>query len=397
LTKFIACGYTWVKTLYEEQEAGFLKTLKGFDAIDAADRNNVLLFDLEAKKEITAERAMVQIHQRRDPGSFVIQNWPDNEEEAEAIVFKEFQKILRENHWAEASLLAINTAMNGELSIHLRAAELAAGRLVKQGKLELAETARDYNMYRIPRSVRFSDAFLKELREIVCEECANLDVEGSFHEACLMNLFDYLQERNFTVRDIIQLEVSHQTEIRHTLRPSIGMQWLSKTASATKSRLKSVVQPILNQESENIRGKIDESKTSEFAMQDEISYQNDEPSGLAGMRRNSGSVPLNNWTGTGSKGRISKQELIAYLQSVEVVENPNEIDALKSENVELVRRVRELKQDYENAEKQRAYYEKQCHEMQHDLDVLVQAMQIAKRRDPKPDNIVDVVDATYQE
>jgi hypothetical protein len=377
-----------------------MKTLRGFDAIDVADRHNVPLYDNETKKEITAERAMVQIHQRRDPGSFVIQNWPDNEEEAEIIVFKEFQRALRENHWAEASLLAIHTATSGGLPIHLQAAELAAKRLVKEGKLELAEAAKDFCVYRIPRSVRFSDEFLKELREVVCEECAILDVEGSFHEACLMNLFDYLQERNFTVRDIIQVEQEHRPENRvHISRPNLGMQWLSRTASATKSRLKSVVQPILNPDDNTSPGKqskVDGHKAAEFADNDQtIQFR---PSvSMDSVRNDRNPSPVTEWAETSGKERISKQELITYLQSVEIVEDPNEVDTLRHENMELLRRVRDLKQDYEKAEKERAYYEKQCQGMQQDLDVLVQAMQIAKRRDPKPDNIVDVVDATFHE
>ncbi len=378
-----------------------MKTLKGFDAIDLADRYNIPLLDLETKKEISAERAMVQIHQRHDPSIFVIQNWPDSDEEAEAVILKEFQKALRENRWAEASLLAINASLNGSMPIHLRAAELAAERLVKQGKLELVEMGKDFSLYRIPRTVRFSEEFLKELRGIVCEECAILDVEGPFHETCLMNLFDYLQEKNFTVHDIIQVEEDHHPETRFRMsRPNIGMQWLSRTASATKSRLKSVVQPILSQDSDGLHNKAkkpDEKPVSQVSSDEHVQYRQQPSDSDESVQVSRTVAPTTAWTETSQKQRISKQELISYMQSVEIVEDPYEIDSLKNENAELQRLLREKKQDYEKVEKQRVFFEKQCQELQRDLDVLVQAMQIAKRRDSKSDNIVDVVDATYTE
>jgi hypothetical protein len=368
-----------------------VRTLKGYEAVEVAGRYGVLLYDLEHKCEVSAEQAKEYIENRRDPNVFVLQRWPDTEEEAEQIVLKEFQKALQDKHWAAASVWDISNDLPGGLPIHLAAAELAAKRLVEQGKLLLVDAGKDYNVYCIPRTVRFSQSFLDQLRSVLCDECAALDLSGEFHEACMMNLIDFMKNHTFTFNDVVEVEPtkSWSDRLPKVIRPAIGMQLLSKAASVTskaasvtKAKWKNVLKPILSPENKEYKPAVKPDPQPGHLQEATFGGLPQEVHHASPATVAEPGVP-------DERPKVTKAELIRYLQSVEIVEEQGDLARLHREREELRQQLAAKEQQIEKIDRQRAFVERQFQELQRDMDILLEAMQIAKRREQKPQYIVD--------
>ncbi|MCL6516804.1 hypothetical protein [Alicyclobacillus sp.] len=411
-----------------------MRTLRSFEALEAAERYGVPVYDLVGKRELDVEEAHQLVQGGRDPSTFVLQRWPDSDEEAEQLVLKEFQRALKERRWAEASVFDLSNAISGGLAIHLEAAELAAERLAEQGKLQFVKSGQ-YKVYALPRTVRFSDAFLDKLRDQVCDACATLDLEGDFHEACLMNLLDFLREHTFGFDDIEEVPADAAGARAGRRGPGVGADWLRRTAELARTRFRGVIRaraggasrgaaearptiptggeemPVVGTGPNRTAGTgsgvgpgaggavgIGAGPGAGFASGTMAGAVSGTASGVA-----SGSVSgTGAFTAEGSPGgvaaadrpQVTKRELIRYLQSVEILDENGEIDRLRQEREELMQRIAQRDKQLEKMQRDKAYFMKQFEEMQHDMDVLVQAMQIAKRREQRP---APVVDATFDE
>jgi len=371
-----------------------MRTLKGYEAIEVAHRFNVRLYDLEHRSDVTSEEARAYIDNRQDVSTFVLQNWPDTDDEAEQMVLKEFQRALREKRRFEMRMIDISNSMSGGLPIHLEAAEYAAKRLVKQHKLELVEENQAYSVYRLSRTIYFGDTFLDSLRSGLCDECAALDLEGPFHEACIIQLIEFLKEHDFTIDDMTEVHLQ-QTPVPKTRAASasvgasvgIGMEWLSKTASVTKLRLKNVLKPMLTPmdgEVDSSDGRVSASKSKPDAFDEPY-----EPGFARPVGAEFSEDSLSGNVGNMTKTRITKDELIRYLRDVEILDNNSELNQLKEERQKLLQSVSMKEQEMHKVERERLAVEKQCNEMQRDMDILIQAMRIAKRHDPSGSIVID--------
>ena len=113
---------------------------------------------------------------------------------------------------------------------------------------------------------------------------------------------------------------------------------------------------------------------------------------LAGQYTNAASaehIDTSDLGPTGSKKKISKAELIAYLKNVQIVDEDGEIAQLKAECLQLRKQLDEKDYELLKLERQRAYLQKQCDEIQRDMDTLIEAMQIAKRRGHVSSQVID--------
>ncbi|CAM3980581.1 hypothetical protein [Alicyclobacillus pomorum] len=358
-----------------------MRTLKGYEAIQVAEQHNILLYDLENKKEVSPAEAREYIERRRDPDVFIVYDWPDTDEEAERIVLREYQKALLERQESEARIFDLSVALSGGLPIHEVAAEAAAKRLVEQGKLEIVETRDDGNIYRIPQVMYFKRSFLDELRHVVCHQCAHLDPEGPFHEICLMNLVQFIKDTDLNTTDIVEVRASRTPTRRSTrpVHPSISMEWLSKTALATRKKWKEVLKPMLTD-----------------GLQVDVAKRPQRPEQPTEPPVHVQPVEEHRPQDLFKRTKISKNELIQFLRTVEIVDENGEVGHLRQENQKLLEKLAMKQREVEEIEKQRAFAEKQYQEVQRDLDVLLEALQIAKKRAPSSPSSGHVIDATYE-
>ncbi|MBX6353748.1 MAG: hypothetical protein IRZ10_10485 [Thermoflavifilum sp.] len=357
-----------------------MRTRRGEEAIDLAHRYDVLLYDSEYRVEVTATQAQAGVDAGRDPQAFVLQNWPDSDEEAEQVVLREFEKALRE-HRVSAGRLADIASLNQGLPIHPGAAEYAADRLVQAGKLIL-DTPGPEPVYRLPRRFGFSPSFMELLRSAVCDDCASLALNQPFHETCLLNLIDVLESHTFSDGDVVR-RTDAETSQAHRARPD-ARQWLARTAQATRDRWKSVLRPLLDTVEQRLPRTREEDGTSP-------SWQgpSEAPGGAVvamGTR-----TPAEAATESGASGRprVTKDELLRYLASIEIVEEDGEVRVLREERERLMQRLEASREDLKQAQKQRLQLERQLSEMQRDMDILIQAMRIAKRHEAAPTRMVD--------
>ncbi|MCF8564353.1 hypothetical protein LLE49_06290 [Alicyclobacillus tolerans] len=357
-----------------------MKTLRGFDAIEMADRFHLLLTNQKSGAEVTAEKAMELVTAGVSADGFVIANWPDTEEEAESIVLAQFAQALKATLMATARISEIVSPER----LHVEAAELAARRLVAKGQLELVETNRGYSVYRLPKTVRLTEKFIDKLGTAVCEECADLDFSTAFHPECIENLYDFLLHGDFEVDEITEVipVLTSAGASRRLGKPSSGLEWLTHTASVTKNRWKNALKPLFVQE-DGTQGSVKDAPLP--GTSEELRTESLEAAGRQDE--------LNLDTDETQRPRITKQELIQYLSSVEIVDNNREVGLLRREREELLAQIAAKEQDIQKLEKQRSFMEKQCDELQRDVETLVQAMKIAKRHEPKS---AQVIDATYE-
>jgi hypothetical protein len=404
-----------------------MKTIKGYEAIEIAEKYDLEMYDLYYKNPLSVEEVKQFIRSRRDPQTFALQNWPDTDQEADQMVLNAYHVALKDHLLSAANLDELD-ALGSGLPLNPGAAELAAERLAASGKLEILEETRDGIRYRIPRTLYFRGDFLDALASQVCDECARLDIDGPFHETCLLSLFEYLREHGFTPTDVT--EVRHASHGNHKfskiLRP--GIELLSKTVSETRSKLQSVVKPIFNQDEggeeatptdstvayqsdigdETIvyRPEV-ESEPKPIIEEPEREEQHEEEHPVGDSRAQQLEEPLREsvlsssereeteWQTTRTdRARITKEELIEYLRQIEIIDDTGEIVRLQRERSEWLQRMAERERDIEQLERQRAYWETQYHEMNRDMDTMIEAMQIAKRRVGRADTTL--IDADVQ-
>ncbi len=169
------------------------------------------------------------------------------------------------------------------------------------------------------------------------------------------------------------------------------MQWLSKKASVAKSRWQSVIKPLFTRDDD-----LDDADDSQASSpigkvpSPPISASESTPlASSAGTRTPLTTASTVHVDGGGERKAVTKEDLIAYLRSIEILDEHGELARLQKERMGLLNRVDLREQEIRQLEKQKAYLEQQCQEMQRDLDTLVNAMQIAKRRTVSGEHVVD--------
>ncbi|WAH35278.1 hypothetical protein [Alicyclobacillus dauci] len=378
-----------------------MRSIKGYEAIEIAEQYNLPLYDQYYKNDITVREAKQFIQSRRDPQSFVLENWPDTDEEAEQMVLNLFNKALAEHDLSTGQISELSQAM-GSLPINQYAAELAAQRLVAAGKLEVIDSEAEWKSYRVPRKFYLRESFLDQLSDMVCHECARLELDGPFHEACLTKIIDYLSSSSVSFDDIAEMrnQQSVNNRLAKIIRPGMGL--LSKGVSETKSRWQSILKPILNPDNEveaDRKSGISSEKNMDVDMSSTltmVAHERLEPIEPANHQAESASSVMEDTleerdTMERTKTRITKEDLIEYLRGVEILDDTGELMRLQRERTELRRQIAEHEREIAKFEQQRTYWEKQIEAMNRDMDTMIAAMQIAKRRAAKSD--ATVIDA----
>jgi hypothetical protein len=168
------------------------------------------------------------------------------------------------------------------------------------------------------------------------------------------------------------------------------MQWLSKAASVTskaasvtKSKWKNVLKPILAPENKETKPAVKPDPQPGHLQESTFSGLPQEVHHASPATVTEPGVP------DGPRPKVTKSELIRYLQSVEILEEQGELARLHREREELRQQLAAKEQQIEKIDRQRAFVERQFQELQRDMDILLEAMQIAKRREQKPQYIVD--------
>ncbi|MDQ0190219.1 hypothetical protein [Alicyclobacillus cycloheptanicus] len=364
-----------------------MQTLQGPKAVEVAQLVGAPLFDVQFQREVSVEAALQQIEAKRDVASFALPYWPDSDDEAETLVLREFRKMLSEDLQSVVSIRALFPNSLVEGPIHPFAAELAAGRLVEQGRLVVARRESAATVYQLPRDVRLADGFLEQLRAVACPDCAALNFSGPFHEVCLTNVIDLLQKHDFTFDDLDRVEVAAQTArpearwLKAASRTTESVQRLAKTALTTslaKSRKwQDVLKAVATRTTEEWTASDSSTEVARRAATD-VQREVDEP------------VPSTH--PDEPRKPITQAELIHYLQSVEIVPSEREAE-LRRAHAEVLRHMADKEREIQALQKERAYVEKQFEELQRDMDTVLQALQIARRREGKT---AHVIDASYE-
>ncbi len=368
-----------------------MRTLKGYEAIEIAEEYDLPLFDLDYRGEVTVEETKQFIASHRSPQSFALPNWPESDVEGEHLVMQAFYHLLLEKRHAEAKLDDVLATLE-KTPIHPAAVELALERLVEQNRLNLLSVTKESITYQIPRTIYFKEEFLVQLDDLICEDCAKLDLDGPFHQACLDTLTKFLGEGSFTLKDITEEVVGRNSSRSARLtRPNLDMQWLSKKASVAKSRWQSVIKPLFTRD-DDLDDADDSQASSPIGKVPSPPMSASESTPLAssaGTRTPLTTASTVHVDGGGERKAVTKEDLIAYLRSIEILDEHGELARLQKERMGLLNRVDLREQEIRQLEKQKAYLEQQCQEMQRDLDTLVNAMQIAKRRTVSGEHVVD--------
>ncbi|MCY0894825.1 MAG: hypothetical protein OWS03_00830 [Alicyclobacillaceae bacterium] len=368
-----------------------VRTLKGYEAIEIAEEYDLPLFDLDYRGEVTVEETKQFIASHRSPQSFALPNWPESDVEGEHLVMQAFYHLLLEKRHAEAKLDDVLATLE-KTPIHPAAVELALERLVEQNRLNLLSVTKESITYQIPRTIYFKEEFLVQLDDLICEDCAKLDLDGPFHQACLDTLTKFLGEGSFTLKDITEEVVGRNSSRSARLtRPNLDMQWLSKKASVAKSRWQSVIKPLFTRD-DDLDDADDSQASSPIGKVPSPPMSASESTPLAssaGTRTPLTTASPVHVDGGGERKAVTKEDLIAYLRSIEILDEHGELARLQKERMGLLNRVDLREQEIRQLEKQKAYLEQQCQEMQRDLDTLVNAMQIAKRRTVSGEHVVD--------
>ena len=360
-----------------------MKTLKGQEAIDVARALNVQLYDLFYRHEVTAAEARQFVDSRRDPQSFVLENWPDTEGEADEVVLHRFHTALVKGQLQEARIVDVIAHPNGGVRIHPAAAKLAADRLVQQGKLEVFATPDSDPYYRLVKNVGLADKFFGGLDTLVCDECAKLNFDRPFHETCLSLIMEHFREQTKNLADIVEI-VGEDTGNSNGLSKFIRIngQLLSRGLDEARSRFQSVLK-LRNMRSDNDAPEPWTPPSPPYKVVPTESHERPEP-GLSGDAV-SAIKP-----GTQERTRISKGQLIEYLRQVEILDETGEVQNLRERQELLGTELKRRDDTIQQLEKQRTFFEKQFDEMKRDMDTLLSAMQIAKKRSTPIDNVVDV-------
>lgn len=373
-----------------------MRTVNGFEALEIADRYGITLYDLRYKTEVSPEQARQFIGSQRDPQSFVINNWPDSEHEAEQIVLDAFRVALSEKRRANGSI----TDTLGLGTLHLQAAEMAADRLVEQNKLERVAEGREGDVYGLPQKIYLTALFVKHIRKLVCEDCSHADLEGPFHESCLRALFDFIRTENFTFNDIIEereAPSTHGKTSRYAVR-KINIQKLKQSVSDVKSKWQAALQPLLHVPDKKPEAPEETIYRRKEVVLESEAYDSDNHAMALGRLEGSGSNTPSTPSEAGAvvaggdlagRPRISKDDVIRYLQHIEIIDESGEVGQLREERVRLLNEIDARERTMAKVEQKRAFLEKQCQDIQRDMDTLLEAMQIAKRRGHVSSQIVE--------
>ncbi|WDL95779.1 hypothetical protein [Alicyclobacillus sp. ALC3] len=401
-----------------------MKTLFGYEAIEIAEPLEATLYDSDLRQELSVDEVLQLIETASRPiRAFTLRFWPESEEEAEATIIRAFRKHLAEKHQAETTLPVLFPAALRDGPIHPAAAVQATLRLVEQGRLLYVRTEGSQAVYRLPRDVGFSDTLQTALREVACPECARLDLGGPFHEDCLTNLVSFLQSHEFTDNDLADVDdhdyvtTSEASWFRAAGQTRESVQKLAKTALSTGRKLQERLKAVATARADDgdgpsggglshllRRGETRNSRHPDEEHQDALQHaavevehyaHEDAREGATGMDSgNAGRtlMPEGNSNLT-MRPSITQADLLAYLQSVDIVASQGEAQ-LRHEYSQAVRRMAEKERELEDLRRQRSYVEQQFNELQRDMDTVLNALQIAKRRDMKPEQ--QVIDAHYE-
>ncbi len=402
-----------------------MKTLYGYEAIEIAEPLEATLYDSDLRQELSVDEVLQLIETASRPiRAFTLRFWPESEEEAEATIMRAFRKHLAEKHQAETTLPALFPAALRDGPIHPAAAVQATLRLVEQGKLLYVRTEGSQAVYRLPRDVGFSDTLQAALQEVACPDCARLDLGGPFHEACLTNLVSFLQSHEFTDNDLANADdldyvtPSEAPWFRAAGQTRESVQKLAKTALSTGRKLQERLKAVATARADDgdglsggglshllRRGEARNSRRPDEDYQEapqhaavEVDHyaHDDAWQGTVGIDYGSadGRTPMMEGNSDLTmRPSITQADLITYLQSVDIVASQSEAQ-LRHEYSQAVRRMAEKERELEDLRRQRSYVEQQFNELQRDMDTVLNALQIAKRRDTKPEQ--QVIDAHYE-
>lgn len=383
-----------------DKEVRGLKTLKGYEAIEVAERYDILLYKFTTQSEVSAMEAREDIENRGNANAYIIEAWPDTEDEANQIALRAMKERLRESRTPSATIEQLSTVVNERRLMHPAAMELALNRLAERGSILMQQGERHGEiLYVLAPTLTFTDEFLAELREVVCDDCAHLDLGTPFHESCLFNLFDFLHNRKLKLEDLREAEIESfaaKTQPASSDGQGVGLQWLSRTASVTKERWKTVVQPMIKS---RIRGRNQDATEEPSTVQPKTPAN---PSSSTQMSENQAetsdsgaSISFGELTSDAmERPKITKDELIKYLRSVEILDD-GELKILQMERDNLRRELEQKESQIQQLVQQKAQIESQFAGLQQDMDVLVRAMRIAKRHDGTEQQPF-VIDATYE-
>lgn len=335
-----------------------MRNVRGFDAIELAEEYDITLYDLYLKNELTVHEAMQFVDSQRDPQSFALLNWPDTDEEAEQIVLTAYEQALRNDRMLVADLEEV-IGRTATSCLHPYAAEVAAERLVEKGILDADRGSENRTVYSLMRIYYIKSEFLESISEGVCEACASALMEGPFHKICLEQMLTNLSDSLLSVDSVATIEprrlpVFRYDKLAERLRPGIGL--LSKTVSGTKTRWQSVLKPILSRGEQ--KAEQDTSSSSPNITQ-QIGFESD---------------------GTPHRERMTKSDLIAYLQSIEILDDSGEVARLQDERSKLLDRLDAKERRIAELDRERDYWEGQFAELSRDMRTMIDAMEIAKRR-----------------
>lgn len=344
-----------------------MKTFNGFEAIDVATRYGAPLYDTYYGNEVTVAEARQFVESRRDPEAFCLWHWPETDAEAEEVVLSHVHHALESTRDASGKLSDVMAEAFGPL-MHPVAAELAAQRLAERFLLDLQAHEDEY-LYRLPQNTVFTEEFLEYLSNNVCEECAHLRLGASYHASCLRSLLDALQKDAFHFDEATrqQIGVDREGPLTRFLRPGIGL--LARTVSETKSRWQKALRPMFAGEEKGT----DASAWSSPERELEDSKISVNTAGVAQMRH-----------------QVTKADIIAYLQSVEIVDERAELARLQATNDALEAQRNASQAAYRRVEEDRDDWKRQYQKLQRDMDTLLEAMQIAKRRVSETEQAADV-------
>lgn len=384
-----------------------MRTLEGMQALDAAKRYGLTLYDKYYENEVSVAEAQQFIESRRDPSSFILKDWPDTEEEAEDIVLMRIYRAMNDERKHSGLIEEIMDGTEGP-KMNLAAAELAALRLGTRKILEVQDRE-DGVFYHVPRSTHLTREFLSKLSEFVCDECAHLRMDGAFHETCLHNLIDAIRRGQYAFEDIVEERVGEGEErgITRLLKPGLGR--LSQRVNETKSRWQSLLMgskqasapakgatrsqptepdpdwPNLHEPPEDV---VDSRVRAEISATDHVeraTVVSDEV--VQPPRSDVVSATYGRSQIDASRVKITKRDLLTYLEGIEIVDESGDLaaslTAYEQECEVLEARLAAERRARSETERDRDYWKDQFEDLKTDMDKLVEALQIAQRRTEK--------------
>ncbi|GLG01390.1 hypothetical protein Alches_14290 [Alicyclobacillus hesperidum subsp. aegles] len=395
-----------------------MKTLEGMQALDVATRYGITLYDTYYGNEVTVAEARQFIESRRDPSTFILKDWPDTEGEAEDVLLMHIYRALKEGQIHSGRVDLLLEGGPGP-RINLAAAELAALRLADRRILEV-EDKDDGVYYHVPQTTYLTQEFLSKLSEFVCDECRHMDLTGPFHETCLHALIDAIRRGQFTFEDIAEERLGEgATPLSRLFQGNLG-QW-SRRVSETKSKLQKAWKArrkavVTKAEKHRDKRSVIESdpdwptlsvphRTLEDLQQTRLAARAEQrreetvsnaPSSTSWSQEPVvdavSSAPLEEVADSVSetadfavnqRERISKKELIAYLQRIEIVDESGDqmrqLADLKQRCIELEALLESANTRYDRLRSECEQWKAKYDDLQKDMDTVLQAMQIARK------------------